>query len=55
MRTYSISLNSPQIHMLRKMICSALSLDAGENLTEDQERILAECLDALTAESAYSL
>ena len=54
MRTYSIVLNSAQIHMLRKLVCQALRIDAGEILTDDQERILSDCLDAFTAERVYA-
>ena len=54
MRTYSIDLNNAQIYMMRKLVCEALRIDAGEVLTDDQENILSEILDALTAEKVYA-
>lgn len=54
MRTYSIDLNNSQIYMMRKLVCEALRIDAGEVLTDDQENILSEILDALTAEKVYA-
>lgn len=54
MLTYSIDLNDAQIYMMRKLICQALRIDAGEILTDDQERILSDCLDAFTAERVYA-
>ena len=54
MRTYSIDFNDAQIHMMRKLVCEALRIDAGEILTDDQERIFSEILDVLTAEKVYA-
>ena len=54
MRTYSINFNDAQIYMMRKLVCEALRIDAGEILTDDQENILSEILDALTAEKVYA-
>lgn len=54
MRTYSIDLNDAQIHMMRKLVCAALRIDADEILTDDQERVFSEILDALTAEKVYA-
>ena len=54
MRTYSIDLNDAQIYMMRKLVCEALRIDADEILTDDQERVFSEILDALTAEKVYA-
>ena len=55
MRTYSIDLNDVQIHMMCKLVCAALRNEAGEVLTDDEENILCEILDALTAEEGVCI
>ena len=54
MRTYSVPLNEAQLHMIRKLVCEALRIDALDILTSDQENILCEVLEAVTAEKVYA-